>query len=73
MLKTIILLIGIYFLVRYVRGMLTSGKRKQQSHFNPFGGAGRMRQPRQPGNRSKDIDRIEEAEFEDISDKEKNT
>ncbi|MBD3616834.1 MAG: hypothetical protein HUJ22_09690 [Gracilimonas sp.] len=58
MLKFIFFTIIFFFLVRYInRLFLPSNKR--QKNFNPFGGGAQ--------NRRRNIDEIEEAEYEDLS------
>jgi hypothetical protein len=62
MLKFIFFIIVFFFLVRYInRLFLPSNKR--QNKFDPFKGGF--------GNRQRDIDEIEEAEYEDLSNKDK--
>jgi len=62
MLKFLFFTIVFFFLVRYLnRLFLPSNKRNSNSQFNPFNSS---------NNRRKSIDEIEEAEYEDLSNKE---
>lgn len=69
MLKTLFLLIGLYFLVRYIRGLLLPSSKKKTTQFNFFTGTNQTNNRSNSRNRS--IDQIEEAEYEDISDSDK--
>lgn len=63
MLKFLFFTIVFFFLVRYLnRLFLPSDKRKSNSQFKPFNGSST--------NRRNSIDDIEEAEYEDLSNKE---
>ncbi|SMO79089.1 hypothetical protein [Gracilimonas mengyeensis] len=62
MLKFLFFIVIFFFLVRYINRLFLPSK-KRNSQFNPFN--------YKPGNRGKNFDEIEEAEYEDLSNNEK--
>jgi hypothetical protein len=60
MLKFIVFSIAFFFLMRYINRLFLPSKKRQQN-FNPFSGSSR--------NGRKDFNEIEEAEYEDLSNK----
>jgi large-conductance mechanosensitive channel len=60
MVKFIIFSIAFFFLVRYINRLFLPSNKRQQN-FNPFTG--------HSGNKRKNFDEIEEADYEDLSNK----
>ena len=66
--KTLIFLVALYFLSRFISRMLMPESARKRSSFTFRTYNMNNRAPRQP--RKKNIDRIEEAEFEEIPEQE---
>ncbi|MEQ8885543.1 MAG: hypothetical protein RIC57_13220 [Balneola sp.] len=68
MLFKLLLIIGFILFLRYVNRMFLPSKKKN-SQFNPFQGFGNTRSTGS-NNKRKNIDQIEDADYEDITNKE---
>tara|TARA_R110002072_G_scaffold34524_2_gene103178 strand:- start:8272 stop:8472 length:201 start_codon:yes stop_codon:yes gene_type:complete len=66
MLVKFLLIVGFILFLRYVNRMFLPS-RKKNSQFNPFQGFGNT----QSKNKRKNIDQIEDADYEDITNKDK--